>query len=133
MMVLYLMVVLWMIDSNCYDDDDDFRTECFVCLKGGTRLAGCQGSMVTLYPAMIMMMILLIHHDNEIYDDDNDADYCSMVIARGVKNMFSMAMMMRTMTKTMTTTTMMMTMMMMTMMMMMLMMMITVPWSWQGV
>ena len=42
MMVLYLMVVLWIIDSNCYGDDDDFRTECFVCLKGGTRLAGCQ-------------------------------------------------------------------------------------------
>ena len=57
MMVLYLMVVLRMIDSNCYSNDDYSRTECFVCLKGGTRLAVCQVSMVDLYPAMIMMMI----------------------------------------------------------------------------
>ena len=81
-MALYLMVVMMMVmvghdglvhdgsfkeDSNDgfdgNDDGDDFRTECFVCLKVGTGLAGCQVSMVALYPAMIMMMILLIYHD----------------------------------------------------------------------
>ena len=35
-------------DGNDGGDCDDFRTECYVCLKGSTRLAGCQGSMVAL-------------------------------------------------------------------------------------